>query len=425
MTIVSVGLSHRITPVELLEKLVVPSAQLDDVLARLCGTPPIDEVVVLSTCNRLEVYAATRGPVAEVTGAVADLMAARGPVPVGEYLRTARTRVDAAAVEHLFTVACGLDSMAVGEDQIVAQLRAATHAATEAGTAGPVLTRLIDAALRASKRARTRTRIGSAGISLARTGLGLAGEALGGLEGRHALVLGTGGAGKLAVRLLHQAGVGRLSVAGRNEPATTRLAASVGGTPLGADDVPTALADTDLLVTATGCPAPLVLAEQVRAARSAASSRPMFVLDLGMPPDVESEVGRLAGVTLVDIAALGRHLAEARRPDDMPVVRAIIAQEVAACVDAQRAAESGPIIGAMRARVDALAASEMVRLSGRLPDLTEQHRVETEAAVHRILRKFLHGPTVRARELAADPDGRLYVEALRRLFDPAGSEAIR
>jgi glutamyl-tRNA reductase len=424
MTIVSIGLSHRVTPVELLEKLVVPSAQLDDVLARLYGTPAIDEVVVLSTCNRLEVYAATTGPVEDVTRAVAHLMAARGPVPVGEYLQTASTRVDAAAVEHLFTVACGLDSMAVGEDQIVGQLKAATHSATEAGTTGPVLTRLVDAALRVSKRARTQTGISSAGISLARTGLELAGDALGGLGDRHALVLGTGGAGKLAVRLLHQAGVGRLSVAGRNELAATRLAASVGGTPVRAGDVHTALADTDLLVTATGCLAPLVLAEQVRAARTAGSGRPMIVLDLGMPPDVESEVGRLAGVTLVDIAALGRHLAEARRPDEIPVVRAIIAEEVAACVDAQRGAESGPVIGAMRARVDALAASELVRLQGRIPDLTEQHRVETEAAVHRILRKFLHEPTVRARELAADPDGRVYVEALRRLFDPAVSEAL-
>src|SRR3954468_6485054 len=157
MTIVSVGLSHRVTPVELLEKLVVPSAQLDDGVARLYGTPAIDEVVVLSTCNRLEVYAATTGPVEDVTQAVADLMAARGPIPVGEYLETASTRVDAAAVEHLFTVACGLDSMAVGEDQIVGQLKAATHSATEAGTTGPVLTRLVDAALRVSKRARTQT----------------------------------------------------------------------------------------------------------------------------------------------------------------------------------------------------------------------------------------------------------------------------
>ena len=423
MTIVSVSLSHRIAPVELLERLVVPSAELDDVLVRLHALPAIDEVVVLSTCNRLEVYAATRGPVTDVTRSVADLMAARGPVPVPEYLRTARTRVDAAAVEHLFTVACGLDSMAVGEDQIVAQLKTAAHSADEAGTTGPVLTRLVDAALRASKRARTQTGISSAGISLARAGLGLAADALGGLTGRRALVLGTGSAGKLAVRLLHQAGVGRLSIAGRNEAAAARLAASGGGTPVPPEDVPAALADTDLLVTATGSLSPVVCADQVRAARSAAAGRPVFVLDLGMPPDVEPEVGRLAGVTLVDITALGRHLAEAQTPDAIPVVRAIIADEVSAYVDAQRGTEAGPVIGAMRARVAELAECELVRLHSRLPDLPEEHRVETEAAVRRILRTFLHGPTVRARELAAEPDGPVYVEALRRLFGPAVSEA--
>ena len=424
MTIVSVSLSHRIAPVDLLERLVVPSAELDDLLVRLHAVPAIDEVVVLSTCNRLEVYAATRGPVADVTRSVADLMAARGPVPVPEYLRTARTRVDAAAVEHLFTVACGLDSMAVGEDQIVAQLKAATQSASQAGTTGPVLVRLVDAALRASKRARTQTGISSAGISLARAGLGLAADTLGGLTGRRALVLGTGGTGALAVRLLHQAGVGRLSVAGRNESTVARLAASGGGTPVHPGDVLVELADTDLLVTATGSLAPVLLAEQVQAARTTAAGRPMFVLDLGMPPDVESVVGRLAGVTLVDIAALGRHLAETQTPDEIPVVRGIIADEVSAYLDAQRATEAGPVIGAMRACVAELAERELVRLHSLLPDLPEQHRIDTEAAVRRILRTFLHGPTVRARELAAEPDGPVYVEALRRLFSPAASEAV-
>jgi glutamyl-tRNA reductase len=424
MTIVMMGLSHRITPVEVLEKLVVPSAELDDVLVRLHTVPAIDEVVVLSTCNRLEVYAATRGRVADVTRAVAELLGARGAVPVPENLRTAGTRVDAAAVEHLFAVACGLDSMAVGEDQIVAQLKAATRSATEAGTTGPVLTRLIDAALRASKRARTQTGIGSAGISLARAGLGLAADALGGLTGRRALVLGTGGAGKLAVRLLHQAGLGRLLVAGRNDSAAARLAASGGGTPVPSGDVPTALADTDLLVTATGSLVPVVLAEHIQAARIGGTGRPMFVLDLGMPPDVESGVGRLAGVTLVDIAALGRHLADAQAPDEIHVVRAIIAEEVAAYAEAQTGAWAGPVIGMMRTQAEELAERELTGLRRRLPDLTEQQRIETEAAVHRILRAFLHRPSVRARELAAEPDGRLYVQALRRLFDPAVGEAV-
>src|ERR1700738_2398244 len=216
MTIVSLSLSHRFAPAEVLEKLAVPSAELGDVLAPLHAVPSIDEVVVLSTCNRVEVYAAAHGPAGQVTRAVTDLLAARGRIPPGEVLRMARLRVGAAAAEHLFSVACGLDSMAVGEDQIVAQIKAASRAAAAAGTTGPAVTGLIDAALRASKRARTQTTISTEGISLARAGLDLAQAHLGGLAGRDAVVLGTGSMGKLAVRLLREAGAGRLTVASRN-----------------------------------------------------------------------------------------------------------------------------------------------------------------------------------------------------------------
>src|ERR1700730_13920161 len=216
MTIVSLSLSHRFAPADVLEKLAVPSAELGDVLARLHAVPSIDEVVVLSTCNRVEVYAAAHGPAGQVTRAVADLVAARGRVPAREVLRMARIRVGGAAAEHLFSVACGLDSMAVGEDQIIAQIKDAAGPAAAAGTTGAAITSLINAALRASKRARTETAISTEGISLARAGLDLAQAHLGGLAGRDAVVLGTGSVGKLAARLLREAGVGRLSVASRN-----------------------------------------------------------------------------------------------------------------------------------------------------------------------------------------------------------------
>src|SRR4051794_10614733 len=157
MTIVSLSLSHWIAPAEVLETLVVPSSELGEVLARLHAVSSVDEVLVLSTCNRVEVYAGTGGPVEEVTRAVAALLAARGRIPVDEVSRLTRIRVGAAAVQHLFSVACGLDSMAVGEDQIVGQIKAAARAAAEAGTSGAVVTGLVDAALRASKWARTQT----------------------------------------------------------------------------------------------------------------------------------------------------------------------------------------------------------------------------------------------------------------------------
>ena len=417
MTIVCLSLSHRFVPAEVLEKLAVPAGELGEVLARLHAVPGIDEVVVLSTCNRVEVYAAVSGPAGPVSRAVAGLMGARGPVPAGEVLAMARMGVGGAAAEHLFSVACGLDSMAVGEDQIVAQVKAAARAATTAGTAGPAVTGLIDAALRASKRARTQTTISTQGISLARAGLDVAAAHLGGLATVDAVVLGTGSTGKLAVRLLREAGVGRLSVAGRNAARAAEMAGAVGGRPLRVADVPAALADADLLVTATGAVAPVVPAGPVRAARAQVGGRPLFVLDLGMPPDVEPAIGQLAGVTLADLTTLGRHLTDRAAPDQISQARAIVAAEAAEYAERQDQAAATPVIAAMHAHIRGLADAELARLDERLPDLNEHQRAETAATVHRILRKILHRPTVRAREFSSSPEGRLYLDALRQLFD--------
>jgi glutamyl-tRNA reductase len=418
MTIVSLSLSHRVTPADVLEKLAVPSAQLGSVLARLRAVPFVDEVVVLSTCNRVEVYAGARGPVEQLTRNVVGVMAGRGRLPADDVMRMAGVHVGSAAAEHLFTVACGLDSMAVGEEQIVAQIKAAVRAAAEAGTTGPVLTGLMDAALRVSKRARTQTTISTAGISLARAGLDLAEARIpGGLTGRDAVVLGTGTVGRLAARLLRDAGVARLSVAGRGEERAAEVAATVHGWRLPGADVPAALADADILVTATGGAAPVVLAEPVRATRERTGTRPLFVLDLGMPPDVEPAVGRLAGVTLVDLTALGRHLADRDEPGQVSEVRAIIAAEVAAYTSRQNQAAAAPVITAMHAQIRQLADAELARLHDRLPGLTEEQRAETAATVHRILRKVLHRPTIRAKEFSTGPDGPVYLETLRRLFE--------
>ncbi len=415
--IVNLGISHRIAPPEVLEKLAVSSAQRGNVLARLRAVPSVDEVAVLSTCNRIEVYAAAHGPAGPVARAVADVLASHGRIETGEVLRMARIRVGGAAAEHLFTVACGLDSMAIGEDQIVAQIKDAARAATAAGSSGPAIIGLIDAALRVSKRARTQTTISHEGISLTRAGLELAHAHLGELATRHAVVVGTGSTGKLAARLLREGGVGRLSVASRSQERAAEVAAGVQGSPLQTRDFPAALADADILVTATGAAAPVVLAGQVRAARALAGQSPLFVLDLGMPPDVEPAVGRLDGVTLVDIAALGRHLADRAIPGQIPQVRAIVAAEAAAYLDRQDQAAAAPVIAAMHAQIRQLADAELARLRDRLPDLSEQQQAEMAATVYRILRKVLHRPTVRAKEFSAGPNGPVYLDALRQLFD--------
>jgi glutamyl-tRNA reductase len=395
----------------------VPSTELGGVLARLHAVPSIGEVAVLSTCNRVEVYAAADAAAGPLTRAVAALAADRAQIPVADVLRMARVRVGGAAAEHLFSVACGLDSMALGEDQIVAQIKAAARSAAAAGTAGPAITSLIDAALRVSKRARTQTTISTEGISLARAGLDLAHAHLGGLKGRDAVVVGTGPTGRLAARLLREAGAGQLSVASRDTSRAADVAAAVQGRPMQTSDVPAALAGADILVTATGATVPVLPLAQVEAARAQAGGRPLFVLDLGMPPDVDPAVGRLAGITLTDLTALGQHLADGAVPGQIPQARAIVAAEAAAYIERQQQAAATPVIAAMHAQIRQLADAELTRLQGRLPGLSEQERAETAATVHRILRKVLHQPTVRAREFSSGPDGPVYLDALRQLFD--------
>jgi glutamyl-tRNA reductase len=311
--------------------------------------------------------------------------------------------------------------MAVGEEQIVAQIKDAARAALDAGTAKASLSGLIDAALRASKRARTETSISTEGISLARAGLNLAETHLGGLAGRNAVVLGTGSMGKLAARLLRDSGVGRLAVAGRNHPRAAEVAASVAGRPVRAVDVPAMLDEADVVVTATGAGAPLVAVEQVRAARMSVGSRPLFVLDLGMPPDVDPGVGQLAGIRLVDLTTLGRHLADRAVPDQISEVRAIVSAEAAAYRSRTEQAAAAPVIAALHAQIRQLADEELERLRGRLPELGEQEWAEMAATVHRILRKVLHRPTVRVKEFATGPEGATYLDALQQLFDLSAS----
>jgi glutamyl-tRNA reductase len=343
MTIVNVGVSHHSAPPGVLEELAVLPGEQAGVLARLHAIPGIDEVFILSTCNRVEVYAATQRPAEEITQAVAEMLASRGRTRVSDLLGLARLHVAAAAAEHLFSVTSGLESMAVGEEQIVAQVKAAARDATAAGTTGPVLTGLVDAALRASKRVRSESGIGTSGASLVRAGLSLAWEHLGGEpSGRSAVVVGTGSVGKLAARLLREATVGELSIISRTPARAAELAAATGGLPLLLVTLPVAISDADVLVAATGASAPTVLAQDVRAARKTIGHRPLFVLDLGMPPDVEREVGELPGVRLVDLAALCRHLATAGTQDRIPRARAVVSAEAAAYLVRQQQIVAAP-----------------------------------------------------------------------------------
>jgi glutamyl-tRNA reductase len=423
MAIIDAGLTHRTAPPELLERLLVPPEEIPDLLHKLHAMPRVREVLVISTCNRIEAYLESDETPAAVRIGVAEALAPRAAVPADEIEPLLTTGGEAHAVEHLFSVLCGLDSMAVGEDQIVAQFRAAVRLATGARTIGPVLTRLADAGLTTSKRARTETGIGRRGISLAHAGVALGSDHLGGLAGRTAVLIGSGTVGSLAARLLREHEVARIVVVSRTEANAHRLAAAVGGEVAQLPALPEVLAGCDLVVTAIGATAPVLSPSQLAPARLSAGHRPLFVLDLGMPRDVDPDCRHIPGVTVVDIETLGRHLAERELPDDVGHVRAVVAQEAAAFLARRRESAAVPLIGALRSRAQEAVDTELLRLHDRLSGLDDRQRAETAAAVQRVVSKLLHGPTVRAKELSAAPDGTVYIEALSRLFDLNGKEA--
>lgn len=400
----------------MLERVSVPEPELGPVLARLTANPVIREVMVLSTCNRTEVYLAVDGATSHVVHAVDHFFAERSGLSIADIAGVLRLRHDAEAVTHLCAVACGLDSMATGEEHIVAQLRTALQVARDAGTLGGTLSSAVDAALRASKRARTETDIGSAAPSLVAAGLDLGRSALGDLAGRPALLVGTGSIGTLAARALRESGVGKLLVAGRTPANTRRLADSVDGTAVTTENLPAALARCEVLVCATGAMTPVIRADALRVAR-ADTDRPLFCLDLAMPRDIDPACAAVHGVTLVDLDVLGDHLGGRGDSADVAAAWKIVVDEAAIFVRSRSSALTGPLIGALRSRAASLVRLETQRLWPRLPALGTRERAEIEGALNRAVRKLLHTPTVRVKELATDTDGDRYMDALARLFD--------
>lgn len=422
MQIHTVGVDHTTAPIELLERLAVPPDRMPSLLARLVDHPAVHEAMVLATCNRLEAVLVTDRR-SEATCHAVETFARTGGIPDHDVWESAAIRREAEAVAHLFRVACGLASMAVGEEQIVAQIRTALARAKDAGTAGPLVISVAEHALRTSKTARSGTRIGQAGVSLVHAGLAAAADELGGLRGRAAFVLGTGTMGLLSARLLRERGAGAIAVTSRTHANAVRIAGEVGGTAVDEDGWSAALERCDLLVSATGAQGHILDAERLRTARKAAGNPPMVALDLAMPRDIDPLCGGVDGVRLVDIGDLGRRLAGAGAADDTARAERVVADEAAAFLTRRLEESVRPLIVALRSRGREIVDGELARLGGRLPDLTDRERAETVAAVNRIVAKLLHTPITRVRRLAGTPNERLYLEALTHLFGLETSEA--
>lgn len=430
MSLLVVGLSHRTAPVRVLERATVAAEDLAKVLEELVRADNVAEALVLSTCNRVEVYAVVEtfhGGMAEVAG----VLAGQTGTEVGGLAEHLYVHYAGAAVEHVFTVAAGLDSMAVGESQILGQLRAAYAAAAEAGSAGRALHELAQQALRVGKRVHNETGIAEANRSLVSEALTDAAAVFGGtIRGRRALLVGAGSMGALAAAHLRRAEVGELVVVNRGAAGAHRLAdiARADGVPARAatwDDLAAELAAAELLVCCTGAANAVVDTATVAAARAGAP-HPLVVCDLGLPRDVEPGVAELAGVTVVDLGTLQRRLSRAATGTDVAIAREIVVQEVQTHLAAQRSAAVTPTVTALRRQAAEVVAAELLRLETRLPDLDEAARTEVARTVRRVVDKLLHTPTVRVKELAAGPAGDTYADALRELFalDPTSPTAI-
>jgi glutamyl-tRNA reductase len=425
VSVLVVGLSHRSAPVDLLERVALPAEGVTKLLADVLASDHATEAFVLSTCNRVEVYAEVdkfHGGLAQAS----ELLARRAGIDLDELTPHLYVHYEDRAVSHLFSVACGLDSMVVGESQVLGQVRLALRTAQDAGAAGRQLGSLAQQALRVGKRARTETGIDRAGRSLVTAGLEVAGQVLGPLDGTEVLVVGAGAMSALAATVVAQGGAARVVVANRTLERAERVAAAVGGEAVPLDSLPAALASADLVVSCTGAVGHVLDTEMLTAAVAGRPHRPLVVLDLALPRDVDPAAHEVPGVTVVDLETLAGALATSEHAADVEATRGIVVEEVAAFLGWQRAVSVAPTVVALRDMADAVVQAELVRLTGRLPDLDPHARAEIEQTVTRVVDKLLHAPTVRVKQLAEEPGGQSYADALNKLFglDPKAVEAV-
>jgi glutamyl-tRNA reductase len=426
-----VGANFRSAPLELLERLAIDAERRPKALAGLLDLEHVHEAVVVSTCNRVEVYTA----ISRFHGAAGDVrrfLADFSGLALAEFAGHLYDWYEERAVRHLFGVAAGVDSMVVGEAQILGQVREAFTAAQAERTVGPVLSALFTRAIKVGRRARNQTGIGAAQRSTVSVGLRVAAGQLGALAGRRVLLVGAGGLARLAGRAVREAGAGELVVANRTPATGAALARALGGQAVPLEGVAGELAAADLVIAATAGTTPTVTAAAVAAALDGRAGpqgerRPLVVLDLGVPRDVEPEVRELPGVVLADLDALRAVLETDEGPRrEVERVRALIAEETAGFMGGQREARLTPTIRALRARAEQVRQQELAKAATRLAGLDDRQRAAVEAVTRGLVNKLLHDPMVRGKALAARPDGDLYVAALRQLYhldpDPADDD---
>jgi glutamyl-tRNA reductase len=418
VSLLAVGVSHKTAPVALLERFAMAAEERVKALHELVGSDHVSEALVLATCNRIEVFAEVERFHGGVTD-VSRVLARQAGATVEELSPFVTVHYEDQAVAHLFTVVSGLDSMVVGETQVLGQLRAAYAAAREEGTVGRALHPVAQRALRVGKRVHTETGIDRAGASLVSVALDRAEDRIGSLQGRRVLVVGAGSMGALSATTLARRGAD-VVVSSRTAASAERLALAVGGRASELGRLADELAVADVLVTCTGATGLVVTTEVVTTALAGRNGRPLVIVDLALPRDVDPGVVGLPGVHVVDLAFLQSERTAATAAsvaaDDVAAARALIEAETALLRAERQAAEVAPTVSALRSQAAEVVDAELLRLSTRLPDLDARARAEIARTVRRVVDKLLHEPTVRVKELAATPGETDYAGALRALF---------
>ena len=416
MSVLVVGVSHHTAPVEVLERVALDADQVQKLVHAVQLTDHVQEATVLATCNRVEIYTEVdrfHGSVEDICRALCELTDQQ-PDAVVPHLYV---HYDDGAVSHLFHVASGLDSMVVGEGQILGQTREALRVGQELGTIGPALNAAFQQALRVAKRTHAETGIDRAAPSLVSVSLARAADHVGDLAGKRALVVGAGSMATLAVSTLAGAGAADIVVVNRTPTKAARLAEQYGGRTVPLESLHEELGNVDVLLSCTGSMGLVLTAEELQDSRGDAVGR-LAVVDLALPHDIDPAVAELPGVALVDLRRLAGELSEAEAAEvaDVLDVRRIVTEEIQAFLDARHVASVTPTVVALRTMATGVVDAELARLESRLPALPPEVRAEVEAAVRRVADKLMHQPTVRVKELANSTGAVSYAAALAELF---------
>jgi glutamyl-tRNA reductase len=401
--LLAIGVSHKTAPVEVRERLALTDARAAEFLRDVHGVPEVQEVVAISTCNRTELYLVVDDPV-EAESTVLGMLARQASIRPTALAGAIYSHRNCDAARHLYRVSSGLESMIVGEDQVQGQVRRAYDAALERETTGPLTNHLFRAALVTGKRVRTETAIGAGHMSLPSVSAMLAREVLGELQGRRAVIIGTGESSELAARALADAGVQLVFVATRRRDRAVSLAARFDAASVSFDELPEALVEADMVISATSSPHLLIEAQELAEVQSQRDERALLIIDLAVPRDVDADCARVAGVTLHDVDDLEAVIARNRRVRQGEARRAegIVEEEIQSFATWLGSLEVLPTLAALRSHATDIAEQVVAENDGRWESASARDIERVQAMSRAIVNRLLHHPTLRIKELRDD-----------------------